>query len=228
MSDANKRGILTESDEDWLHGETEYEHRQTDANKRAEIRERVTAALLDFEELNEYWTEDGRRRVLEEIDDPEAVAADIIEFLYVLLNERAADPEEMVGSQAVGNALAFRRALSSGVRNGKQHFGSITDRVLIDSNVELFETPSEDDLQQELNTDQWRKLNEHVRGAIETDDDEVIDKAEAVKQYDMGLHLAIEEELYTRRGLTDSEIKRHDQMIAASTPLFESEGSAEE
>jgi hypothetical protein len=129
----------------------------------------------------------------------------------------------MVGDQAVDNALAFRRALSSGIRNGKQHFGTIPGNVLIDSNVELFETPSVDDLQEELNTSQWRELNKHVRGTIGADSDEVIEKTEAAKQYDTGLHLAIEEELYTRRGLTESEIKRHDQMISATTSLFDSE-----
>jgi len=141
----------------------------------------------------------------------------------VWLNERAADPDEMISSEAVDNALAFRRALCGGIRKGKQHFGSITERVLIDSNVELFESPSVDDLQRELDTDQWRKLNEHVRGAIDSEDDEVIDKTDAAKQYDTGLHLAIEEKLYTRRGLTDSEINRHDQMISSTIPLFEQE-----
>ena len=219
MSDANRRGILTDSDKEWLRGETEYEHRQTAANKRAEIRERVAAALHDFEDLNEHWTTDERRRTLEETDDPEAVAAEIIEFLYVWMNERAADSEEMVGSQAVDNALALRRALSRGIENGKQHFGSAPDRVLIDSNTELFEAPSVDDLQRELDTNQWRQLNEHVRGAFEEPEDGVIDKTEAAKQYDTGLHLAIEEWLYIRRGQTDSEIKRHDQMIASSISL---------
>lgn len=223
MSDANRRGFLTESDKEWLRGDTEYEHRQTAANKRSEIRDRVAAGLLDFDSLTEHWTEDERRRTLEDIEDPESVAAGIIEFLYVWLNERAADPEEMVGDQAVDNALAFRRALSSGIRNGKQHFGTIPGNVLIDSNVELFETPSVADLQEELNTSQWRELNKHVRGTIGADSDEVIEKTEAAKQYDTGLHLAIEEELYTRRGLTESEIKRHDQMISATTSLFDSE-----
>lgn len=223
MSDANRQGFLTQSDKDWLRGETEYEHRQSATNKRADVRERVVAALRDFEELNENWTEDERRRILDEVDDPEAVAAEVIEFLYVWLNERAADPEEMVGSQAVDNALAFRRALCSGIRNGKQHFGSAPNRVLIDSNAELFEMPSADDLQRELDTDQWRELNEYVRGAIDEEDDEVIDKEEAAKHYDTGLRLAIGEKLHTRRGRADSEIKRHDQMIASTIQLFENE-----
>lgn len=228
MSDASKRGILTKSDKEWIRGETEYEHRQTSANKRSEIRERVAAGMHDFETLNEHWTADERRRTLEETDDPEAVAAEIIEFLYVWLNERAADPEAMVGGDAVDNALAFRRALCQGIRNGKRHFGSVPNSVLIDANTKLFEVPSVDDLRRELDTEQWRKLNEYVRGAFDEPDDGVIDKTEAAKQYDTSLNLAIEERLYSRRGRTDSEIKRHDQMIAASGPSFENKDSTEE
>jgi hypothetical protein len=220
--------MLTESDKKWLQGETEYEHRQTAANKRAELRERVAATLLDFGDLNEHWAEDERRHTLEEIDDPEAVAAEVIEFLYTWLNGHAAYPDEMVGDDAVDNALAFRRALCSGIRNGKQHFGSAPGRVLIDSNAELFELPSVDELQRELDTNQWRQLNDYVGDAVDTDDDEVIGKKEAAKQYNTKLHLAIEQELYTRRGLTDSEIKRHDQMIASSIPQFERKDSTEE
>lgn len=223
MSDKNKLGILTESDRDWLHGDVEYNHLQSETNKRADIRHRVATALRDFEELNKNWTEDQRRRMLEEVDDPEAVAAGVIEFLYLWLNERAADPEEMVGSQAVDNALAFQRALCRGILNGKQHFGGVPEGVLLDSNVELFEIPSADSLQRELSTEQWRRLNEHVRNAMNEDEDTVINKDEASKQYHTGLRLTIGHQLHTRRGVINSEIKRHDQIVASTTPLFDDE-----
>ena len=216
-------GFLTESDKDWLHGDIEYKHLQSETNKRADIRNRTATALRDFEHLNEQWTEDERRRLLEEIDDPEAVVAGVIEFLYLWLNERAADPEEMVGSQAVDKALTFQRALCRGILNGKQHFGSVPEWVLLDSNVELFEIPSADSLQRELSTEQWRRLNEHVRNAMDEDEDTVIGKDEAAKQYHTGLRLTIGHQLHTRRGVIDSEIKRHDQIVASTTPLFNDE-----
>ena len=223
MSRADTRGFLTDKDKEWLRGEIDYEHRQSAANRRAAIRNRVAAALSDFAELNQHWTEKERRRTLDEVKDSEETAAEIIEFLYIWLNERAADPEEMVGDQADDNALAFRRALCGGIKKGKQHFGSAPDPVLIDSNTELFEIPSADELQRELNTSQWRLLNEYVRGTFEGDDDEVIDKSEAANQYEIGLQLAVRDELHHRRVGADSEMHRHDQMIRASIPQFDSE-----
>lgn len=216
MSDANRRGFLTKSDKEWLRGEVEYEHRQTASNKRAEIRERVAAALQDFEELNENWSADERRRAFDEVNDPETVAAEMIEFLYVWLLEHATDPEEMVGSDAVDNALTFRRALSRGLRNGKQHFGSAPSPLLIDSNAELYEIPSAEDLQRGLDTEHWRTLNEHVRGAMDEPEDKVIDKEDAAKQYETGLKLAIAEELHIRRGQPGTEINRYDQMVSST------------
>lgn len=223
MSRADSRGFLTDKDKQWLRGEIEYEHRQSAANRRAAIRDRVAAALSDFAELNQHWSEQERSRTINEVEDPKETAADTIEFLYIWLNERAADPEEMVGDQADDNALAFRRALCSGIKKGKKHFGGAPDTVLIDSNSELFEVPTAEELQQELNTSQWRLLNEYVRGAFQGDDDEAIEKSEAANQYEIGLQLAVREELYHRRARADSGINRHDQMTRASIPQFDSE-----
>ena len=223
MSRADSRGFLTEKDKQWLRGEIDYEHRQSAANRRAAIRDRVAAALSDFEDLNQHWSEKERRRTLDNVEDPEEIAAEIIEFLYIWLNERAADPEEMVDGQADNNALAFRQALCSGIKKGKHHFDNVPDPVLIDSNTELFETPTADEFQRELNTSQWRRLNEHVRGTYAADEDEVIDKAEAADQYEIGLQLAVREKLYNRRARADSDINRHDQMIRPSIPQFDSE-----
>ena len=223
MSRANTRGFLTDKDKQWLRGEIDYEHRQSAANRRAAIRDRVAAALSDFVDLNQHWSEKERSRTLDDVEDPEETAAEIIEFLYIWLNGRAADPDKMIGGQANNNALAFRRALCSGIKQGKRHFGDAPDPVLIDSNAELFETPTADEFQRELNTSQWRRLNEHVRGTFEADGDEVIDKSEAADQYEIGLQLAVREKLYNRRGRADSDINRHDQMIRPSIPQFDSE-----
>lgn len=223
MSDADNRGILTERDKKWLRDEIEYQHRQSAANRRAAVRERVAAALEDFDELNENWSADERRKTLDEVDHPEDVAAEVIEFLYIWLNEQAADPENMVGGEAVDNALTFRRALSKGIRNGKQHFSSPPSPMIIDSNAELFETPSVEEFQSELETDQWRTLNEHVRGAMDGSDDAIIDKDEAAEQYRTGLKLAIAEELTVRRGHADTEVNRYDQMVSSTIPIFSDE-----
>lgn len=223
MSDANERGILTEKDIKWLRGEIEYEHRQSAGNRRAAIRNRVTAALQNFNELNENWSTNERRKTFDEVDNPEDVAAEIIEFLYIWLNEKEADPEKMVGGEAVDHALLFRRALRRGVRNGKQHFGSPPSPLLIDANAELFELPSTEEFQNELSTEQWRRLNEYFRNAYNTPDDAAIDKSDAAEKYSTGLKLAIDQRLSIRRGNADTEIKRHDQMISSPIPIFSDE-----
>ena len=219
MSGANSRGILTETDKEWLLGEIEYNQRQTAAHRRAQIRDRVAAALQDFAYLNDHWPEKERRQTLDETDDPEATAAEIIKFLYIWLNERATDPNEMANEDGVNHALSFRRALSRGIAGGKQHFGHDPNYLLIDSNEKLFELPSIDDLKRNIDTKQWRDLNDHTRGAIGESDDTLIDQNEAAKQFHAGLQLAIAEKLYIRRGSADSEVQRNDQMIASSIPL---------
>jgi len=216
MSDA--RGFLTETDEEWLQGEIEYEHRQTAADRRADIRDRVSSALQDFELLNESWSGEERQKMVDDLEDPEQVAADMIEFLYVMLCERSTDAEEMLSSEARTRALGFRSALTQGIKQGKQNFGENPGFALIDSNVELFELPTIKQLERALDTMEWAEANEYVQEAVSDTDDEVIDRTEAAKKYDMKLHLLIEEELYRRRGTADSEIKRHDQMVAASGP----------
>lgn len=219
MSESGTRGILTESDKDWLRGDIEYEHRQTAADRRAQIRDRVAAALQDFALLSEQWSEDERQKMLEELEDPDQSTAEIIEFLYLALNERATDLEENTDGDTVDRALAFRRGLCSGIKNGKSHFGGVPNFVLIDANTDLFEVPSKEDLRQVIDTDQWREANEHVRGAFNTPDEGTIDKEEAAEEFHLGIHAGIEKKLYTRRGNANDEIKRHDQMIASSGPL---------
>ncbi len=223
MSEQDHRGILTESDRKWLNDEVVYEHRQTEADRRSQIRSRVAAALEDFSLLNQKWSSDERGKMLGGLEDPEQVAADVIEFLFVLLNERASDPEALVKGDSLDIALAFRRGLTKGIKQGKGHFGNSPNVVLIDSNTELFELPDVADFQQSLDTEHWRQANEHIRGAAMTEDDEVIDKDEAAEEYQLAVKLAIAERLYDRRCWPEvDEIKRHDQFIAASGPSLKS------
>lgn len=215
MTDTDSRGILTETDRKWLNDEIEYEQRQSAADRRQAIRQRVHTALQDFAVLNEKWSPEERQKVMDEIDDPEQVGANVLEFLYLLLNEPATEPEEMIGDDAVDRALAFRRSLSQGIRAGKEHFDEVSDPVLIDSNVELFETPSVDDLQRTIDTDDWRGANDYARGAFNTEDDTVIDKEEAAQTHHMNLHLSVQEDLYRRRQRSITDINRHDELVGS-------------
>ncbi|MDQ2052975.1 hypothetical protein RBH26_21260, partial [Natronolimnohabitans sp. A-GB9] len=156
----------------------------------------------------------------------EKVAAGMIEFLYLGLNEYASDAEEMTDDNAADRALAFRRALTDGIQNGKEHFDNGPDHVLIDSNTELFEAPSVEDLQRAIDTGQWRDANDYVQGAFDEPDDAVIEKEDAAKQFHMDLHLAIERELYSRRQRATSEIKRHDTLVGSAGLLSDREQGA--
>lgn len=220
MKNNETRGMLTTADKAWLREEIEYKHRQSEAQRRQEIRERVTAALQDFALLIEHWPAAERQKVFEEIDQEEA-PADVIEFLYLGLNELAYDAERMVDEDGVDLALAFRRALSDGIQSGKEHFGDAPNTVLIDSNAELFEVPSVESLQHAIDTDQWRDANSFVRGTFNESDDTVIEKEEAAKQFHMELHLSIERELYSRRKRAESDVSRHDSLIGSTGLLSE-------
>jgi len=215
MTDPDNRGILTETDREWLKGDIEYQQRQTAAKRRAQIRERVSAALQDFALLTEHWSEDERQKVFSELDEREAIAAEMIEFLYVGLNELAMNSDEVDGENQIDNALAFRRALSKGIESGKENFDRSTGQVLIASNTKLFELPSVDDFREDIDTEQWRTANEYVQGAFDKTDDTAINQKEAAQNYHMALHLEIEEELFNRRQRTESEIKRHDELVRA-------------
>ncbi|MFD1641837.1 hypothetical protein [Halohasta litorea] len=211
-------GILTTADKKWLRNEIEYKNRQTEFQRREDIRDRVASAMQDFELLIELWSKEERQKAMDEIDTTKS-ASDMIEFLYLSLNEPAQDADQMTDETAVDQALAFRRSLSDGIRNAKERLGNTPDTVLIDSNTELFETPSKNDLKRAIDTDQWRDANDYVRGAIGVPDDEVIDKDEAASNYHMELHLAIERELYSRRQGSNTDISRHDDYVG-STGLF--------
>jgi hypothetical protein len=139
----------------------------------------------------------------------------MIEFLYMGLNELAMNPDEVAGETQVDNALAFRRALSKGIESGKEHFDRSTDQVLIDSNTKLFELPSVDNFREDIDTDQWRTANDYVQEALGKTDDTAINQNEAAQNYHMTLHLEIEEELFNRRQRSESEIKRHDELVRA-------------
>jgi hypothetical protein len=151
--------------------------------------------------------------VLEDLDDPEQSASEIIEFLYVFLNEPATDAEKMIDEDPTDQAVAFREALRSGIKSGKGHFDDAPGEVLIDANTELFELPSVDELKRAMDTNQWRDANDHVRGAFDEADDAVVDQEKAAQNHHMELHLEIEEELYSRRQRSDTDIKRHDELV---------------
>lgn len=66
MHDDRPRGILTPADRAYLTGERSYGSEQSERNARARIRDRIEAAMYDFDVLVETLDERDRRLVFEE------------------------------------------------------------------------------------------------------------------------------------------------------------------
>ena len=82
------RGILSPTDREYLSGQTEYEHPQSESNRKQAIRERVVNAFQDFLLLTLMLSEQERHKIFhEEIPEKQESLASIISFLYLGLEE---------------------------------------------------------------------------------------------------------------------------------------------
>lgn len=182
--------ILTETEREFLRGEKEYAGEKSESNKMQNIRERVFQSLTDFELLANELPEDDRRKIFERLSENSEThgadeAASVIEFLYKGFGDLATDPNSVaeVPSGDVNRFLAFRRALTTGIEQGKSEYPNPQeeppDTVTIVSNAFLFEFPDHDDVRSELGsqsdvgdeTDQWKEINKASPGDIGTHDD---------------------------------------------------------
>ncbi|MFC7097124.1 hypothetical protein [Halobaculum marinum] len=101
MDDDRERGILTEADRRYLRGETAYASVQSERNARARIRDRLHAALYDFEVLVEGLSERDRELVFTERLDREGTEAfdalvSTLAFLYRGVDDTEIDFETVV------------------------------------------------------------------------------------------------------------------------------------
>lgn len=78
------RGILSKTDREYLVGDREYEHEQSELNRKQEIRKRIKNGLQDFELLNIYHSVDQRERVFQDLDENELdhYVTSLISYLY--------------------------------------------------------------------------------------------------------------------------------------------------
>jgi len=101
-SDERDRGVLTEADRAFLRGDRELSSVQAERNARARIRDRVYAALLDFEVLVEHLEDRDAELVFgkraSESDGTEAFDAFVstLAFLYRGLDETDLDFETVL------------------------------------------------------------------------------------------------------------------------------------
>jgi hypothetical protein len=78
------RGILSHTDREYLCGKKEYAHQQSEANRRQDIRERVTNGLHDFVLLVRLLPEDELTQIFEdeEMVPLRGALAGMIAFIY--------------------------------------------------------------------------------------------------------------------------------------------------
>ena len=93
------RGILSTADREYLVGQREYEHSQSEANRKQEIRERIVNAFQDFSLLTTQLDEEEREKVFSEslsegsIENP---LASVISFLYLGLDGDLGELETII------------------------------------------------------------------------------------------------------------------------------------
>lgn len=78
------RGILSKTDREYLVGEREYEHRQSELNRQQDIRKRVENGLQDFELLARYLDRAQRQKIFDEVDEDKIdhYVTSFISFIY--------------------------------------------------------------------------------------------------------------------------------------------------
>lgn len=83
------RGILSKVDREFLCGQKEYEHSQSEANRRQDIRERVSNSLQDFVLLAFLLSEDEREQLIQQInpEDLDIELSAMISFMYLCIDQ---------------------------------------------------------------------------------------------------------------------------------------------
>lgn len=82
------RGILSPTDRDYLCGLKDYSHKQTELNRKQEIRQRTTEAIRDFDLLWLLLDESERNDVIKsfETDELDTALSSIVAFIYLGLD----------------------------------------------------------------------------------------------------------------------------------------------
>lgn len=124
------RGVLSKDDREFLRGEKEFDHVESNANARARIRGRIINAILDFSLIETYLEDRDRERVFDAFDadniyneDADLYAersaqynalSDLIAFIYRETQDRHPPFEQIL-----------RHGISQGENNpGAVYYGS--------------------------------------------------------------------------------------------------------
>lgn len=93
------RGILSDIDREYLLGQKEYEHPQSEANRKQDIRERTANALQDFVILSSMLSREEREKVFNDESPDQQLQSSleaVIAFVYLGLEEDLHELEQII------------------------------------------------------------------------------------------------------------------------------------
>lgn len=152
-----QRGILTDKDVKFLREEEVPGTPEQRSRTYQRIRERVAAAMHDFEILLKHLPEKQHKKtfnLLEEDDEKsfEEVGAEMTAFLYMLSNSDNTRPDIVREEDPIRRLMRFRSSLTRGIRKGKRSFGHSPGVVSVAATTPLYETPDPQIVREELNS----------------------------------------------------------------------------
>ncbi|WP_139246205.1 hypothetical protein [Natrinema hispanicum] len=230
-----EKGLLTETDRDWLQDDEKNKSKRKNA-----CQERVAMAMDDlkflsgldidnisnlnsFGELFEKVTDEA---VVDEVDDHQDAAKHLIALAYIITNdtidydgifdEEILDEGYTPSDKPTDELLAFRRALSDGIKLGKDQLQDsdseryieeeVPDLVLVNPNTRLYETPTKDDLPTYLDKD-YSGENKRYQMAVNTPDGETLSPQEVKESMALELDLMVCKEISYRHRRSDKVVK---------------------
>lgn len=141
LGSSRARGILSTTDREYLSGQKEYEHPQSEANRKQDIRERVINAFQDFLILTLMLSEKERKKIFnDEISEKllQHSLESMVSFVYLGLEE---DIEELEKIIEIG---VYSGANLSKIGNWS---GEVVD---VDTSIDLERRPDRSEVIQKL------------------------------------------------------------------------------
>ena len=176
VDDSRGRGILTETDREWLRnqtgGSTDSASNQVDSQRRKAITDRITNALQDFDLLVDELPDRMLRDVVTNFGSDPSLYEDLspaVAFLYLLANEKEylAEGLRLGVEPGVLHFRTFERALDEGINRTRKNTNcfrspSDDDECILPkhSSLKLYERPSYESISFEEIADQWREYGQ--------------------------------------------------------------------
>ena len=169
------RGLLSQTDREFLHGLKDYSHKQTELNRRQSIRERIFHGLLDFNDLW-YLKDEDRKKILADFDPQNLnlTFSSLISFVYIGVDQDTEVMESILERGILRGANFDQSGRSAGPAND------------VNVSVDVEYGPDTDELSQRLREGGGDQLTPAEIGALvragklDPDDLSALENAEEV------------------------------------------------